>query len=144
SFKLDAERYLVNADGLRLEDIDPLPEGAYDLVISPEGEISYKDADGATVNTGQIIQLYNFANPAGLAKYGRNLLVETEASGEAIGGDPGLEGRGTLAQRYLESANVQVVEEMVAMITAQRAYEVNTKAIQTTDEMMGQANNLKR
>ena len=75
---------------------------------------------------------------------GRNLLKETAASGAPVVTDPGTEGAGTLVQKYLEMSNVQVVEEMVNMIVAQRAYEVNSKAITTADEMLGQANNLKR
>ncbi|MZP29541.1 flagellar basal-body rod protein FlgG [Heliobacterium undosum] len=144
SFKLDSEGYLVNADGFRLDGFDPLPEGATELDINSDGMISYKDVNGERVDTGQRIQLYTFPNPAGLNREGRNLLTQSTASGEAAGGDAGVDGRGTIAQRYLESSNVQVVDEMVAMITAQRAYEVNTKAIQTSDEMLGQANSLKR
>lgn len=144
SFKLDAEGYLVNADGLRLDGVDPLPQGAHELDINAEGAVKYRDANGELVDTGQRIQLYTFANPSGLTRLGRNLLLQSEASGEAAGGDAGVEGRGTINQRYLESSNVQIVDEMVSMITAQRAYEVNTKAIQSSDEMMGQANQLKR
>ncbi|MTV49593.1 flagellar basal-body rod protein FlgG [Heliobacillus mobilis] len=144
SFKIDSQGYMVNADGYRLADIDPFPEGATKIDINSDGAISYQDINGDRVNTGQKIQLYTFTNPAGLTRQGRNLLTQSAASGDATGGDPNVDGRGGIAQRYLESSNVQVVDEMVNMITAQRAYEVSTKAIQSSDEMLGQANNLKR
>ncbi|KAB2953792.1 flagellar basal-body rod protein FlgG [Heliorestis acidaminivorans] len=145
SFKLDVEGNLVTADGYILDGIAPLPEGAYDINITAEGMVTFRDADGdgELAEAGQI-PLFMFNNPAGLTKAGRNLLLASEASGEAVEGFPGEQGRGTLAQSFLESSNVQVVEEMVAMITAQRAYEVNTKTIQTSDEMLSQANTLKR
>ena len=85
-----------------------------------------------------------FANPAGLNSIGRNLFITTSASGEEITGTAGEEGFGTIAQGYLEMSNVSVVDEMVNMITAQRAYEINSKAIQTADEMLQIANNIKR
>ncbi|QGG47178.1 flagellar basal-body rod protein FlgG [Heliorestis convoluta] len=145
SFKIDVDGNLVNADGYILDGVEALPEGAYDISISAEGLITYRDgnADGELAEGGEI-PLFMFNNPAGLTKAGRNLLLASEASGEAIEGIPGEGGRGTLAQSYLESSNVQIVEEMVAMITAQRAYEVNTKTIQTSDDMLSQANQLKR
>ena len=83
-------------------------------------------------------------NPAGLLAVGRNLLTPTAASGAAIVGTPGVNGLGTLTQGFLEMSNVKVVDEMVAMITSQRAYEANSKAIQTADEMLTIANNLRR
>ncbi|NLL02650.1 MAG: flagellar hook-basal body complex protein, partial [Mollicutes bacterium] len=90
------------------------------------------------------IELFRFVNPSGLESIGRNLLKETAASGQPVQAAPGEEGAGTLVQKYLEMSNVQVVEEMVNMIVAQRAYEVNSKAITTADEMLSQAANLKR
>nr|WP_207732254.1 flagellar basal-body rod protein FlgG [Heliobacterium chlorum] len=143
SFKIDSEGYMTNADGYRLDGIDPFPEGATNIDINSDGRITYQNAEGTREELGQL-QIYTFTNAAGLNREGRNLLTQTAASGDAIEGIPGEEGRGTIAQRYLESSNVQVVEEMVALIAAQRAYEVNTKSIQTSDEMLGQANNLKR
>ena len=88
--------------------------------------------------------LVRFANPAGLQSLGGNLYTETLASGPAETGNPGENGFGTLQQGYLESSNVSVVQEMVNMITAQRAYEVSSKAVQAADEMMQQADNLRR
>lgn len=90
------------------------------------------------------VQLSRFSNPAGLKSIGHNLYVETEASGPAETGNPGEQGFGELQQRFLELSNVKVVEEMVNMILAQRAYEVNSKAVQAADEMMQQSNNLRR
>jgi flagellar basal-body rod protein FlgG len=90
------------------------------------------------------VNLVRFINPAGLQSLGRNLYRETTASGQAEQGNPAQNGFGSLAQGYLEMSNVKVVEEMVGMIIAQRAYEVNSKAVQAADEMMGQANNLRR
>jgi Flagellar basal body rod protein len=90
------------------------------------------------------IQLARFVNPAGLQSIGRNLFVATFASGEPQVGTPGLEGFGSIAQGFLEMSNVKVVEEMVALITALRAYEVNSKAIQTADEMLSIANQVRR
>ncbi|HBG09640.1 MAG TPA: flagellar basal body rod protein FlgG, partial [Firmicutes bacterium] len=90
------------------------------------------------------IQIVRFVNPGGLKSEGRNLFTATAASGEPIVGTPGLDGFGTLAQHFLEMSNVQVVEEMVNMIVAQRAYESNSKAIQASDEMLQAANNLRR
>jgi flagellar basal-body rod protein FlgG len=85
-----------------------------------------------------------FANPAGLTRIGQNLYRPGGASGEATDVTPGTQGAGIIAQRFLEGSNVQIVEEMVRMITAQRAYEINSKAITTADEMLGILNNLKR
>jgi flagellar basal-body rod protein FlgG len=90
------------------------------------------------------IELARFVNPAGLSAIGRNLYAATAASGQPVIGTPGLEGFGTISQGFLEMSNVKVVEEMVNMIIAQRAYEVNSKAIQTSDDMLAIANNLKR
>jgi flagellar basal-body rod protein FlgG len=90
------------------------------------------------------VQLIRFANPAGLESIGRNLYRETAASGTPETGNPDENGFGSLQQGYLEMSNVKVVEEMVNMIIAQRAYEVNSKAVQAADEMMQQSNNLRR
>lgn len=113
------------------------------MVVSEQGDVSYKDEDGFVIPTGQRIGLFKFNNPQGLESIGGNMYSENSASGFAIFdneiGEPSI-----LRQGYLESSNVQVVEEMVNLITAQRAYELNSKAITTADEMMGMANSLKR
>ena len=90
------------------------------------------------------IQIARFVNTAGLSSVGRNLFLQTAASGEPETGTPGLNGLGTIAQHFVEMSNVKVVEEMVNMIVAQRAYEINSKSIQTADQMLDLANNLRR
>lgn len=150
SFKIsmdDTERYLVTSEGFFVLDIDEEPiiidEEFTDISISADGTITGK-ADDEIEEIAQI-GIVKFLNPEGLLAIGNNLFEETEASGEAIfkedETDPGY---GSILQGYLELSNVQVVEEMVNLITAQRAYEINTKAIQTSDEMLAQANNLRR
>ena len=113
------------------------------MTIGASGVVSAKNADGSITDIGQI-DLAKFANPAGLNSVGRNTFLTTSASGEAVTGTPGIEGFGTISQGFLEMSNVNVVQEMVNMIVAQRAYEVNSKAIQTADEMLQRANELKR
>lgn len=113
------------------------------IVVSEQGEISFKDEDGFVIPTGQRFGIFKFNNPQGLESIGGNMYAENSAAGFAVYddemGEPSI-----LRQGYLESSNVQVVEEMVNLITAQRAYELNSKAITTADEMLGMANNLKR
>ena len=121
-----------------------MPEDAQSVTISSSGMVSVKlPGDTTPQEIGQI-QLATFVNPAGLNNVGRNLMTETAASGAPITGTPGENGLGTITQGFLEMSNVQVVEEMVNMIVAQRAYEVNSKAIQTSDTMLEEANNLRR
>ena len=110
--------------------------------MSPTGEVSVQTADGEQI-IGQI-ELVRFPNPSGLKAMGGNLFIETEASGPPEIGAPGENGFGVLQQGYLEMSNVNVVEEMVNMIIAQRAYEINSKSIQTSDEMLSRVNQLKR
>lgn len=119
----------------------PIPAGTTSINISPSGEVTVDGANGKQVFN---IQLARFANPAGLTSAGRNLYRETTASGTAELGAPGQNGFGELQQGFLETSNVKIVEEMVNMIVAQRAYEVNSKAVQASDEMLGISNNLRR
>ncbi len=144
SFKLDAEGRLVTSDGLLLEPAITIPPGASKLTVSSSGIVSaVLPGESAPTELGKI-ELARFANPAGLEAIGRNLFVPTPASGEPITAEPGSEGMGTIAQGFLEASNVQVVEEMVRMIAAQRAYEAISKVISTSDEMMAMANNMRR
>ncbi len=115
------------------------------LTVSGDGELCYPDESNNTKGMGIKIGLWQFSNPAGLEKTGDSCYAQTQASGEALNEDTtnGLK-KSELRQGYLEGSNVQVVDEMVNMIVAQRAYELNSKAIQATDEMMGQANQLRR
>jgi flagellar basal-body rod protein FlgG len=144
SFKRDGEGRLSTSDGFSLEPEIIIPENAVSVNIGTDGTVSVLNA-GANEQTsvGQI-RLARFVNPAGLQSQGRNLLARTAASGDPIEGTPGLDGLGAMAQGYLEMSNVQVVEEMVNMIVAQRAYETNSKAIQASDDMLQTANNLRR
>jgi len=143
NFKLDAEGNVVTPSGDKLEPELTVPEGTVSVSIDSDGSVTIFDATGVGTALGNI-ELYSFPNPAGLKSMGHNLLQATDASGEAIAAMPGTEGMGTIVQGYVELSNVDVVEEMVGMITAQRAYEINSKAIKTADEMMSMANNIKR
>jgi flagellar basal-body rod protein FlgG len=121
----------------------PVLSDARSVNIMPGGEVSYIDKDGKSVKAGNL-QLYRFPNPSGLRSLGGNIYSETDSSGTALSGSPGVAGMGSVVQRFLESSNVNIVEEMVSMIQAQRAYEINSKAITTSDEMLGQLSQLKR
>jgi flagellar basal-body rod protein FlgG len=144
SFKINGEGTLVTSDGYLIIGADNLPPEATNISISQTGVISYDEpGQNQTTQAGQL-ELAKFINPAGLDKIGRNLYQSTASSGEAIDWDPTTDGSITIEQGFLETSNVQVVEEMINMITAQRAYEINSKVIQTSDDMLGLANNLKR
>ena len=133
---------IVTSDGLPvIGGFQPVPAGTTNITIGSNGNVTYTGAAGTT--TFQV-QLVRFNNPAGLESEGSNLYKETAASGTPELGTPGSNGFGTLNQGYLELSNVSVVEEMVNLIQAQRAYEVNSKAVQACDEMMQQSNNLIR
>lgn len=144
SFKLDRDGRIVTADGDPLQPEITIPQDAEAINIGQDGTVSVLQPGNTTPTQLGQIQLVRFINPAGLKSIGRNLFMPTESSGEPILGIPGENGFGTIAQGYLEMSNVSVVEEMVNMIIAQRAYEINAKAIQTADEMLQMANNIKR
>ena len=141
SFKLDQEGFLCDAEGSRLQPEVSVPSEAVAFNIDPNGTLTAMDQEGTVISSGQIL-LQNFANPSGLMSMGRNYYVPTEASGEAVEVQPGSEGSGSLLQGFLETSNVNVVSEMVNMITGQRAYEANSKVIKTADEMLRMANNV--
>ena len=143
-FKLDADGRIVNADGFLLVPQMTIPTDTVSITVGMDGTVSVIQADDPVPNEIGTIQLARFVNPAGLKTLGKNLFVATEASGDEIVGTPGEKGFGTIAQGFLEMSNVSVVDEMVSMITAQRAYETNSKVIQTSDDMLQMANNLKR
>ena len=134
---------MVTSDGF-LEPEIRIDDDALSVNIGSDGTVSIQMPGSDHPQTVAKIQLARFVNPAGLKSDGRNLYSATAASGEPIVGEPGLDGFGNIAQGYLEMSNVQVVEEMVSMIVAQRAYETNSKAIQAADEMLQTANNLRR
>jgi flagellar basal-body rod protein FlgG len=143
NFKLDTDGNVVTPNGEPLQPGFTVPTDTVSINIDKSGTITVFDPSGAGTSLGEI-ELYNFTNPAGLISLGRNLYRATDGSGEAIVGTPGSDGMGTLVQGFLEISNVDVIEEMVSMIMAQRAYEINSKAIQTADSMLQVANNIKR
>lgn len=135
-FQLNSQGQMVTASGYILQPGITIPTGAQSISIGRDGTVSVVlPGQAATSQVGNI-QISDFLNPAGLQPRGENLLMETTASGTAQPGTPGLSGFGVLGQGETESSNVNVVEEMVAMIETQRAYEMNTKAVQTTDQML--------
>jgi flagellar basal-body rod protein FlgG len=142
ALKAGADGRITTSDGLVVQSgFQPVPTGTTSINISTNGVVSYTGANGTTSFQ---VQLARFANPSGLDSLGGNLYRETPASGAAELGNPNQNGFGQLEQGYLELSNVTVVEEMVNMIMAQRAYEVNAKAVQASDEMMQMSNNLRR
>jgi flagellar basal-body rod protein FlgG len=142
ALKVSANGKITTSDGLPLlSNFQPITEGATDVAISSTGEVTVVSPAG---NQTFRVQLTRFNNPSGLRSLGGNLYEETPASGAPTQGNPGENGFGTLNQGYLEGSNVNVVEEMVNMITAQRAYEINSKSIQTSDEMLQRVAQLKQ
>lgn len=142
ALKVDATGQVVTSSGLPVLGIGAAPDDYTGLSVQPTGEVSFETPNGL-VNAGTV-QLAKFANPNGLRAIGGNLFIETEASGTPTLGEPAADGYGALTQSFLEMSNVNVVEEMINMIVAQRAYEINSKAIQASDEMMATVNQLKR
>ena len=142
SFKLNAEGQVVTIDGLPvLSGFQPIPPGASAVTVAENGQVTVQTASGSTSFR---LTLASFANPAGLQSMGGNLYSETAASGAPETGQPGEQGFGSTVQGYTESSNVNIVEEMVALIVAQRAYEINSKSIQTSDEMLQNVAQMKR
>ena len=146
TWKLDGDRRMVTTDGYLLADGITIGQNAPSdsITISGDGRVSYREAGQTQQQEAGQITLARFVNPAGLTSIGKNLFVVSDASGEAIESNPGVDGAGTLTQGTLEMSNVQIVEEMVEMIVSQRAYESNSKAITTSDSMLEIANSLKR
>ncbi len=144
AFKLDDQGRIVTSDGYPLDPIITIPPDAIDISIGEDGTVSVLQPGNTTYTQVGQITLADFPNPAGLRAIGRNLFLETDTSGAPTIGTPGQDQFGTIAQGYIETSNVDVVEEMVNLIVAQRAYEANSKAIQTGDEMLQIANNLRR
>ncbi|MDR2174383.1 MAG: flagellar basal-body rod protein FlgG [Synergistaceae bacterium] len=144
AWQVDGDGQIVSHDGLLLEPAIIIPQDAVSIMLSPDGMISVKLAgQTATQEVGQL-ELARFVNPAGLLSIGNNLFLETDASGAPILAEPGVDGMSEVRQGILEMSNVQVVDEMVGMIIAQRAYEANSKGVQTADDLLRIANGLKR
>ncbi|MCE5231797.1 MAG: flagellar basal-body rod protein FlgG [Mizugakiibacter sp.] len=136
SLHLDAQGQIVTAEGYPLQPSITLPTNAQSITIGADGTVTAQvPGQAAPIQVGTL-QLADFANPAGLEPRGQNLYVETASSGTPQTGTPGLNGLGTLAQGSLETSNVNVVEELVNMIETQRAYEMNSKAISASDQML--------
>jgi flagellar basal-body rod protein FlgG len=143
SFKLNATGQVVTTDGLPvLSGFQPIPTGTSSVTVSQSGVATIQSSTGSQ-STFQVT-LARFANPAGLQSMGGNLYSETTASGAPDVGNPGTNGFGSTMQGYSEASNVNIVEEMVNLITAQRAYEINSKSIQSSDEMLQNIAQLKR
>lgn len=136
SFKLDDQGNMVTAEGYALQPPITVPSGTVSLTIGGDGTISATTSNNAAPQQVGTLQLADFINSAGLQPRGGNLLLESVASGAPQVGTPGLNGLGTLKQGVVEASNVNVVEELVNMIETQRAYEMNSKAISTTDQML--------
>ncbi len=144
SFKLDNEGRIVNSDGYPMEPGITIPADTLSISVSSDGKISVLQPGSITpVEVGQI-ELARFINPGGLKPIGKNLFLATDSSGESTTANPSTEGLGTINQGFIELSNVNVVQEMVNMIISQRAYEINSKAVQASDDMLQIANNLKR
>ena len=144
SFHVSGQGAVVTADGNPLEPQITIPADAQEIVIGTDGTVSVTQAGQSAAQQVGTVQLANFQNPSGLNAMGRNLFLPTGASGDAKAGSPGQNGLGRINQGFLEQSNVNVVEEMVNMIVAQRAYEVNSKAVRVADDMLSQINNLVR
>ena len=142
ALKRSSTGQVTTSDGLPLQGgFQPIAAGTTGITISNNGEVTTTSSSGTT---NFQVQLVRFTNPAGLNSIGGNLYTESLASGTPETGTPGENGYGSLQQGYLEMSNVKVVQEMVNMIEAQRAYEVNSKSVQSADEMMQESNNLRR
>ena len=142
SLKISADGSLVTSGGNILEPGFTIGQETLDITFTPDGTVKVTEVGGETIELGNI-ELAKFINPGGLKALGNNLYEETETSGAPILGTPGSNGFGVIQQGFLESSNVDIVEEMISMITAQRAYEINSKTVKTVEEMMSMANNLK-
>jgi len=143
SLSIDGEGNVVNSRGYMLEPSIQIPSDATAINVDPEGMLSVRVAGEEEVTELGQISLVRFVNEAGLEAIGGNMYRPTEAAGDPIEGTPGENGLGSLIQGYLEMSNVEVVEEMVNMIVAQRAFEISSKAIQTADDMMRTANSVR-
>ncbi|MCX7902527.1 MAG: flagellar basal-body rod protein FlgG, partial [Burkholderiaceae bacterium] len=142
TFHTDANGTLVTSNGFPLQPAITIPANALSVTIGQDGTVSVTVPGQVTPQTVGQIQLASFPNPGGLESKGNNLFVETAASGTPSTGAPGSNGLGLINQGYLETSNVNVVEELVSMIQTQRAYEINSKAIQTSDQMLARLSQL--
>lgn len=145
TFRKNSEGNLTTLDGLQLDPpVSGIPDNAIDLQITEDGRVLYRTEQSGDLTEAGTISLYTFPNAAGLSPKGSNYWAQNEASGDAVTLAPGDEVYGVLRPGSLETSNVDAITEMVNMISAQRAYEFNSRSIQTSDEMLQTVNNLKR
>jgi len=144
AFKIDKDGRIVNSDGYPMEPAISIPSDTISISISTDGKVTVLQGSNPIPTQVGTIEIARFINPAGLLAIGKNLLIPTDASGDPQTGIPGLEGRGTLLQGFLESSNVNVGEELANLIVAQRAFDLNSKAVTTSDEMLQTTIALKR
>jgi flagellar basal-body rod protein FlgG len=142
-FKRDGDGYIVTSRGDRLQPEFAVPAGTSILSIDPSGLLVAKDSNQNILASSQVT-LHDFINPGGLKSEGGNLYRPTDASGAPIENNPGVDGTGSIMQRFMETSNVDITEELIHLITTQRAYEVNSKAIQTADRLLEVGNTLMR
>jgi flagellar basal-body rod protein FlgG len=142
SFQLNADGKIVTADGYTVKGAGTIPKDAVDVTINTNGEVMVKQPSQTAVQKVGQFELATFANDAGLQATGDNLFQQTAASGDAVTGTAGKSGFGTTLQGFLETSNVNTVQEITNLITAQRAYEMNSKVIQASDEMLNSLNQL--
>ena len=136
SFHVDQQGQLVTSNGFAVQPAVTIPASALSITVAQDGAISITQSGSTASTQVGALQTANFINPAGLQSQGQDIYLETSASGTATTGTPGVNGLGTVSQGYVETSNVNVVEELVSMIQTQRAYEINSKAIQTSDQML--------
>ena len=136
SFQVDAQGQMVTSSGYVVQPAITIPEGAQSISVAADGTVSVVIPGSSIATQVGNLQVTDFVNPAGLQPLGKNLFAETASSGTPSAGNPGLNGLGTIMQGFIESSNVNVVEELVNMIETQRAYEINSRAISTSDQML--------
>jgi flagellar basal-body rod protein FlgG len=147
NFGLNANNQMVLGSSYNANVLDPpitIPQEATGVVITTDGQVQYSTQTSNTLNTVGTIQLAKFVNPDGLIKLGGNLYKQTDASGNATDGNPGQNGYGTIQQGFLESSNVEPVNELIDLITTQRSFELNSQVVQAGDQLMQTVANLRR
>jgi flagellar basal-body rod protein FlgG len=142
SLQLSATGQLITADGYAIQPAITIPQNTTSITINANGQVMAQVAGQTAPQTVGQLELANFPNEAGLAQQGNNLLTETPASGAATTGNPGTTAFGTIQQGFIETSNVNIVSEITNLISAQRAYEMNSKVIQTSDQMMSTLNQI--
>ena len=144
SFRIDGTGQVVNADGHVLDPAVSIPQDAIEIILGDDGTLSVLTSPGEPPTAVSNVTLFRFPNPTGLKAQGGNLYSETPSSGAVFAANPGLDGTGSIRQGFLERSNVAIVDELVALILAQRNYELNSRAISVSDEMLQQVNQMIR